>query len=89
VIGNVLSWIVFGALAGWIASMISRTDERGGPEFRAVILGIVGALLGGLFVFALSGSVTNGLNVAGLLMAVFGAATLISIYKTIGQQNER
>jgi uncharacterized membrane protein YeaQ/YmgE (transglycosylase-associated protein family) len=86
-IGNVLVWIVFGALAGWIASMISRTDEQNDViQLKDILMGIIGALVGGLIVQTVADS-AGGLNVAGLLVAVFGAAILIGLYKTITPQN--
>lgn len=87
-IGNVLVWILFGALAGWIASMISRKEaETGGIEANDIFLGVLGALLGGLIVQGLAGTVADGLNVASLLVAVFGAALIIGIFKTITPQS--
>lgn len=86
-IGNVLAWIIFGALAGWIASIVSRTNERGGLQIRAILLGIVGALLGGLLVQVIAHTTTNSFNIAGLLVAIFVAAALIGLYKTLDQQN--
>jgi uncharacterized membrane protein YeaQ/YmgE (transglycosylase-associated protein family) len=86
-IGNVLVWIVFGALAGWIASMISRTDDQNdGIQIKDILIGVTGALVGGLIVQTMAGN-AGGLNVAGLLVAVFGAAVLIGLYKTITPQN--
>jgi uncharacterized membrane protein YeaQ/YmgE (transglycosylase-associated protein family) len=43
---NILLWIIFGAIAGWIASIIMKTDGQQGT-LTDIILGIVGAIVGG------------------------------------------
>lgn len=73
---NILLWIIFGALAGWIASLIMGTDESMGA-LSNIIVGIVGALLGG-FVFGLFGaSGVTGFNVWSLVVAVLGSIVLL------------
>ena len=73
---NILLWIIFGALAGWIASLIMGTDESMGA-FANIIVGIVGALLGG-FVFGLFGAEgVTGFNIWSLVVAVLGSIVLL------------
>ncbi len=77
---GIIAWIIFGALAGWIASMI--TGEREGC-LQCVISGIAGALIGGfLFSFIGEKSVT-GFNLWSLFVAVIGAIILIIIIRAI------
>lgn len=69
-------WIVLGALAGWIASIIMKTDASQGL-LGDVILGIIGAFVGG-FVFNLFGATgTTGFNLYSLIVAVIGSVILI------------
>lgn len=79
---GILLWIILGALAGWIASMIVGTNEEQGA-IGNIIVGIIGALVGG-FVFNLFGAEdVTGFNVYSLLVAVIGAVILLFILKAI------
>ncbi len=73
---NLILWIILGAIAGWIASMIMRRDAQMGA-MENIIVGIVGALLGG-FLFNLLGLPgETGFNLWTLLVAVLGAVVLL------------
>jgi uncharacterized membrane protein YeaQ/YmgE (transglycosylase-associated protein family) len=77
---NIIVWILFGALAGWIASMITRTNDQQGA-LGNIITGIVGAFIGGFLVRLLTGSDVNGFNLGSLIVAILGAVLLISLLK--------
>lgn len=79
---GILLWIVFGALAGWIASMIMKTDAQQGT-LGNILVGIVGALIGGFVMSKLGGAGVTGFNLYGLLVAVLGAVILIAILRAI------
>lgn len=79
---GILLWIVFGALAGWIASLIMKTDSQQGT-LANIGIGIVGALIGGFLMSFLGGSGVTGFNLYSLLVAVLGAVILIAILKAI------
>lgn len=73
---ELLLWIILGAVAGWIASMIMKTDARQGL-LGDIILGILGAVVGG-FIFGLAGfGGATGLNFYSLFIATVGAIALI------------
>lgn len=77
---GIIAWIILGGLAGWIASMFAKTNESMGI-FANIVVGIIGALIGG-FVFGLfGGSGVNGFNLYSLLVAIIGAFILLSIIK--------
>lgn len=77
---GILMWILFGALVGWIASMIMGTSEG---LVLDIVLGVVGAVLGGwLMSFFGYGGVT-GFNLYSFLVAVLGAIALIAIVRAI------
>ena len=75
---NLVVWIILGALAGWLASMIMRRDAAMGAGAN-IVVGIIGGLLGGLLFNAFGASGVTGLNLYSLLVAVFGAVILIFI----------
>jgi uncharacterized membrane protein YeaQ/YmgE (transglycosylase-associated protein family) len=82
IIMGIILWIILGALSGWIASMIVKTDAQQG-FFGDVILGIIGAIVGG-FLFNLFGaSGVNGFNVYSILVAVIGAVVVVFIGRAI------
>ena len=71
---NIIIWIVLGALAGWIAGMIMKSNHG---IIIDVVLGIVGAFIGG-FIFNFFGqSGVTGLNIYSIVVAVIGAVVLI------------
>lgn len=77
---GVLGWIILGGLAGWIASMLTGESEG---CLMSVVLGIVGAVIGG-FVFSLIGKTgVTGFNLWSLLVSVVGAVILLSIVKAV------
>ncbi|HYF96470.1 MAG TPA: GlsB/YeaQ/YmgE family stress response membrane protein [Patescibacteria group bacterium] len=77
---DILAWIIFGALAGWIASIIMKTNAEQGA-LGNIIVGIIGAFIGGFLVRALTGSEVEGFNFMSLLVAILGAVLLLAIVK--------
>lgn len=75
---GLLAWIIFGALVGWIASIIMKTDSQQGGVAN-IIVGIVGALIGGFVSQSLGGSGVTGFNLMSFLVALLGAVILIMI----------
>ena len=79
---NILLWIILGALAGWIASLIVGTSDGQGI-LMDIVVGIVGAFLGG-WVFNLFGATgVSGFNLYSILVAIIGAIILLAIVKAI------
>ena len=84
-IGFVL-WLLIGALVGWVASLIMKTDGQQGTLLN-IVVGIVGAGLGG-FLFRTFGANganinDNGLSVYSFIVSVIGAVVLLAIVKLI------
>jgi uncharacterized membrane protein YeaQ/YmgE (transglycosylase-associated protein family) len=76
---GILSWIIFGALAGWVASMIVGTNERQGC-LGNVFIGVIGAFLGGFLVELFSNQgMTFGWDWRSFIVAVIGAVLLLTI----------
>lgn len=78
---NFLIWIVVGGIIGWLASMVMRTDAEQGP-FLNVVVGIIGAVLGGWLISPLlgAGTVNSGdFSLAGLIVSFLGAVILLAI----------
>jgi uncharacterized membrane protein YeaQ/YmgE (transglycosylase-associated protein family) len=77
---DIIAWVIFGALAGWIASMITKTNDEQGAVGN-IITGIVGAFIGGFLVRLLTGSDVEGFSLTSLIVAIIGAVILISVLK--------
>jgi len=78
---NLIIWLVVGGLIGWVASMIMHTDGQQGIALN-VIVGIVGAALGGWFISPLVGVGTinqGAFNAGALVVSLIGAVVLLAI----------
>lgn len=79
---GILAWIIFGAIAGAVAKLIMPGKDPGG-FIVTILLGIVGAVVGGWIGQALGlGSVT-GFNFASFGLAVVGALVLLALYRVL------
>lgn len=79
---GILLWILFGAIAGWIASMVMGTNARQGLV-GDILLGIVGAVIGGFLMNLLGAPGVSGFNAYSLIIAVVGAIALIAVGRAV------
>jgi uncharacterized membrane protein YeaQ/YmgE (transglycosylase-associated protein family) len=79
---GIILWIIFGALVGWIASIIMKTDAQQGALLN-IIVGIFGAVLGGYIMNFFGETGTTGFNLYSFLVALIGAVVLIVIVRTL------
>jgi uncharacterized membrane protein YeaQ/YmgE (transglycosylase-associated protein family) len=77
---NILLWIIFGALAGWIASMIVKTDQGLVVD---IVVGIAGAFVGGFLFNQFGAQGVTGFNLPSILVAIVGAVVLLVIVKAL------
>ncbi|TLU71512.1 GlsB/YeaQ/YmgE family stress response membrane protein [Lichenicoccus roseus] len=78
---SILAWVILGLIAGFIASKL--VNKSGEGLLLDIVLGIVGALVGG-FVFNEFGAVgVTGLNIYSLIVAVVGAVIVLFLYHAI------
>lgn len=83
---DIIVWIIVGALAGWVASMIMKTDASMGA-LANIIVGIIGAFIGGWVVSLFGYQVNSGsLNIPSVLTAILGAVILLAIIKAVRGQ---
>jgi len=78
VVMNILLWIIFGAIAGWIASIIMGRNRQMGA-IANIVVGVVGAFLGGWLLSFFGGPGVSGFNITSLLVAIFGAVVLLFV----------
>lgn len=79
---NILLWIIFGALAGWIASVIMKTDSNQGTTMD-IVMGVVGAMVGGFLMSLIGQSGVTGFNLYSLAVAVIGAVVVIYVGRAL------
>lgn len=79
------SWIIFGAIAGWLASMVSGKNQSMGL-FANIIVGIIGASIGGFIIGFFGGAGVTGFNVRSLAVAVVGAVVLLAVLNRFGRK---
>jgi uncharacterized membrane protein YeaQ/YmgE (transglycosylase-associated protein family) len=82
---NFISWIIVGGILGWLASLVMKTDAQQGIILN-IIVGIVGAFLGGLLLAPLFGTGTinqDNFSLPSLLVSFLGAIILLLIVNLI------
>src|SRR5690242_18790132 len=77
---NFILWLIVGGIVGWLASLIMKTDAQQGILLN-VIVGIVGAFIGGWLISPLvgAGTINEGFSIASLLVSLVGAIILLAI----------
>lgn len=88
---NFIIWLVIGGVLGWLASIVMKTDAQQGILLN-VIVGIVGAALGGFVISPLVGISTinqNNFSVPALLVSFVGALILLAIVNFFRRRSAR
>ncbi|MBK8508275.1 MAG: GlsB/YeaQ/YmgE family stress response membrane protein [Candidatus Competibacteraceae bacterium] len=77
---GILSWLVFGLIAGWLAKFIMPGADPGG-WIITILLGVAGAVVGGFIGTLLGFGDVTGFNLGSLMLAVIGAIVLLFLYR--------
>ena len=86
-----LAWIIIGGILGWLASLVMRTDAQQGL-FLNIVVGIIGALLGGWLLAPLVGTGTinqNDFSIGSLIVSFLGAVILLAIVNLFRRKSVR
>ena len=78
---SILAWIVVGGVAGWIGSLL--VNKTGEGLFRDILLGIVGAVIGGWVFTAVGFTGVTGFNLWSLFVAVVGSVIFLVLYHAL------
>jgi uncharacterized membrane protein YeaQ/YmgE (transglycosylase-associated protein family) len=84
---SILAWVILGLIAGFIGSKI--VNKSGEGVFLDIVLGIVGAVVGGWLFNAFGMSHVNGLNLYSLLVAVAGSVIVLVLYHALTGRGSR
>ncbi len=79
---GILTWIIIGLIAGLMGKLIMPGDDPGGI-IVTILLGIVGAFVGGFVVNLFGGAGVTGFNIWSVLVATLGAIILLAIYRAL------
>ena len=75
---NIILWIIFGGIAGWLASVITKRNDQMGC-LTNIVVGILGAIIGGWVASLIGLGGITGFNLGSLLIAMLGAIVLLLI----------
>lgn len=79
---DIIIWIIFGALVGWVASLIMKTDSQQGSVIN-IVVGIIGAMIGGWIMNSFGETGVTGFNLYSFLVSLLGAVVLIVLVKAL------
>ncbi|MGV9001491.1 MAG: GlsB/YeaQ/YmgE family stress response membrane protein [Candidatus Saccharimonadaceae bacterium] len=79
---GIITWVIVGGLAGWVASIITKTDADQGL-LGNIVAGIIGAFVGGFLVGLIGGAGFTGFNLWSFLVALIGAVVVLFIWKAM------
>ncbi len=78
---SIIGWLVLGLIAGFIASKI--VNRQGEGILLDIVLGIIGAVIGGYVFTAVGGAGVTGFNLYSMLVAIIGAVVVLLIYHAV------
>ena len=84
---GIISWIVLGLIAGWLAGQFMKGGGYG--VIGDIVLGIIGAVVGGFLASNLLGLDVNGVNITSILIAFIGACIVIGISRAVSGNRAR
>lgn len=81
---NFLIWLIVGGIVGWLASLVMKTDASQGWVLN-IVVGIMGAFLGGLLLSPLIGvgTINQGISIASIAVSLLGAIVLLGIVNLV------
>ena len=77
---ELIAFLVLGGIAGWIASLVMGTDASQGI-FLNIVVGVVGAFIGGMLFNAFGNAGVTGFNIYSLVVSVLGAVVLLFVVR--------
>ena len=83
---SIIAWLVVGAIAGWVAGMVVPGDEGYG-WLGALIAGIIGAIVGGWIIGAVTGeNYMDHLSIGSIIAAIVGAIIVVFVWKMVARR---
>ncbi len=85
---GIIGWVVLGAIAGWVASIIMKKNSQMGA-FSNIIVGIIGAMIGGFLFHIIGGIGITGFNAWSILVAIIGSVVLLWIINALSKSKSK
>ena len=82
---GIISWIVVGLIAGILAKLLVPRDDPGGI-IVTILIGMLGAVVGGLVVSLLGGIGVTGFNIWSIVVATLGAIILLVLFRLVADR---
>jgi uncharacterized membrane protein YeaQ/YmgE (transglycosylase-associated protein family) len=82
---GIISWIIVGGIAGWLASLFTGNDKKMGLGSN-ILVGILGGFIGGFLINILGGKGITGFNLWSLLVSFIGAVVLLTIINAVSKK---
>ncbi|MEX0931868.1 MAG: GlsB/YeaQ/YmgE family stress response membrane protein [Candidatus Paceibacterota bacterium] len=79
---SILAWVILGGIAGWIGSILMSTNESQGIIMN-IVIGILGAFVGGFLFSFIGGDGITGFNFYSLFVAIIGSVTFIWLARVL------
>jgi len=79
---GILSWIILGGVAGWLASLVMKRNDQMGC-LANIVAGVIGAVVGGWVFSLFTGLAVTGLNLTSLVVAFVGAVIVLAVWNLI------
>lgn len=79
---NILLWLLLGLVAGWLASVVMRTNSSQGM-LMDIVMGVIGAFVGGFIVSLFGAEGVTGFNLYSILVATLGAVVAIWVGRAL------
>lgn len=80
-----LAWLIVGAVAGWLASLVMKTNRQQGL-LMDIVVGIVGAFIGGFLFNQFGATGVTGFNIWSVIVAFIGAVVLLALMRLLSRQ---
>lgn len=79
---NILYWIIFGAIVGWLASIVTHNNGRNGL-IANIVVGLVGSVIGGWIATIFGGSSIQIFTLSGFIFSILGAVVLLVVVNAV------
>jgi uncharacterized membrane protein YeaQ/YmgE (transglycosylase-associated protein family) len=79
---SIIVWVIFGLIAGAVAKLLMPGSDPGGISVT-IVIGILGAVVGGFIATALGFGGVSGFNIGSFIVAVLGAILLLGLYRVV------
>lgn len=82
---GLISWIIVGGIAGWLASIFTGNDKKMGVGSN-ILVGILGGFIGGFIINIIGGNGITGFNIWSLLVSFIGSVVLLTIINAVSRK---